>query len=196
MIEGYPRSGNTFAETAFLLAQNNPDIRIATHLHLPFQITRAVELDKPCLILIRKPVDAIASLLVYAEGKYPTRQAIKEYIDFYEVVRVHRDRLIVATFEDVLNDFGRVIERLNDRFGCTFKLFEPTEENKNACFNLIEERAMDKYGESATQAMRSAKPTEERNKHKQAMMDRLTETRYASDLEQARSIYRTLCKPA
>jgi Xaa-Pro aminopeptidase len=192
VIEGYPRSGNTFAEVAFIHAQNNSNLKMATHLHLPIQVTLAVREHKPCLILIRNPLDAIASLLVYAQGRYPIRLAIKEYIAFYELVRKHRDQLIVATFDEVLENFGQAIKRLNAHYGCKFKLFDPTEENKQACFRQIEQRSTDKYGQSATHALRAAKPTKERNQHKQAMLSRLAENQYAADLEKAQSIYRML----
>src|SRR2546422_7828125 len=41
MIEGYPRSGNTFAVAAFRLAQQRPVI-VAHHLHSPAQVLEAV----------------------------------------------------------------------------------------------------------------------------------------------------------
>ncbi|RMG27959.1 MAG: hypothetical protein D6732_19595, partial [Methanobacteriota archaeon] len=37
VIEGYPRSANTFAVVAFRLAQNRP-VKIAHHLHMEAQI--------------------------------------------------------------------------------------------------------------------------------------------------------------
>ena len=41
VIEGFPRSGNTFAVFAFRHAQRR-DIRVAHHLHAPAQVIRAV----------------------------------------------------------------------------------------------------------------------------------------------------------
>jgi hypothetical protein len=49
VIEGYPRSGNTFAVVAFRLAQGR-EIEIAHHLHAAAQIKRAARLDVPAFI--------------------------------------------------------------------------------------------------------------------------------------------------
>jgi len=80
VIEGYPRSANTYAVCAFLFAQQHP-VRIARHLHVPAQVIQAVRWGIPTLILIRKPQDAIASLLV-REPMLFAKRAINDYICF------------------------------------------------------------------------------------------------------------------
>ncbi len=40
VIEGFPRSGNTFASKAFTLAQDRPVV-VASHVHLPAQVKLA-----------------------------------------------------------------------------------------------------------------------------------------------------------
>ena len=42
VIEGYPRSANTFAVAAFLLAQGRP-VKIAHHLQVPAQVIQGVQ---------------------------------------------------------------------------------------------------------------------------------------------------------
>ena len=63
VIEGFPRSGNTFSVIAFEHAQREA-VRIAHHLHVPAQIIRAARWQIPSIVLIRDPVDAVASLLI------------------------------------------------------------------------------------------------------------------------------------
>jgi len=46
VIEGYPRSANTFAVAAFLLAQGRA-VKIAHHLHVPAQVIQAVRWGIP-----------------------------------------------------------------------------------------------------------------------------------------------------
>ena len=46
-IEGFPRSGNTFAVYAFELW--NPGSQVAHHLHAPGQFVRALRLSVPCV---------------------------------------------------------------------------------------------------------------------------------------------------
>lgn len=60
VIEGVPRCANSFAVTAFRFAQPG-SVKIAHHLHTPAQVLRGVELDLPCLVLVRNPRETIIS---------------------------------------------------------------------------------------------------------------------------------------
>jgi hypothetical protein len=64
--------------------------------------------------------------------------ALLTYIVFYERCLRVRDRVVVASFEEITRDMGAVIDRTNERFGCHFARFEHTEENVARCFELIE----------------------------------------------------------
>ena len=54
VIEGFPRSGNTFAVVAFQQAQRE-SVRVAHHLHMPAQVIRAAHLGIPILLLVGSP---------------------------------------------------------------------------------------------------------------------------------------------
>src|ERR671920_2182155 len=62
VIEGFPRSGNSFARRAFIMAQDEPQIKnhIAHHLHVPAQVVQAARWQIPTLVLIRRPRDAVS----------------------------------------------------------------------------------------------------------------------------------------
>jgi len=90
VIEGFPRSGNTFAVVAFQSAQKR-NVKIAHHLHVPAQIIRAVNMNIPALVLIRNPSDSIASLMVRHPHVAP-HLAIKDFCRFYSVLLPARDR--------------------------------------------------------------------------------------------------------
>jgi hypothetical protein len=49
-------------------------------------------------------------------------------------------------FEEVTEDFGQAIERINDKFGTTFSLFRDDEENVGKVFADMETYARIKYG--------------------------------------------------
>jgi hypothetical protein len=49
--------------------------------------------------------------------------------------------LVTGEFDEVTNDFGSVIARLNAHYGTSFDLFVPTDENRRRCFDLMKERA-------------------------------------------------------
>jgi hypothetical protein len=148
VIEGFPRSGNSFARRAFIMAQDETfDVaRIAHHLHVPAQVVRAARWRIPTLVLLRRPRDAVLSLVI--RDPISVDQALKYYISFYETAEKYRDAYILGLFEEVTEDFGRVIERLNDKFGTTFSVFRHDEENVNKLFAGMETQARKKYGET------------------------------------------------
>ncbi len=137
VIEGYPRSGNTFAVMAFRVAQDRP-VRIAHHLHMPAQLKAAARWGIPTMVLIRNPEDAVLSFLV-REPRIPPEQALRDYLTFYTWVQRLRPHLVLVPFEVVISDFGRAIEVLNQRFGTRFRPFVPTSANLAQVFRLIEE---------------------------------------------------------
>ena len=137
VIEGYPRSGNTFAVVAFRLAQNR-DVRIAHHLHAPAQVIWAVRRRLPALVLIRKPADAVLSLLIRDPSASVTHE-IRRYTRFYGALGPYRNGFVLAAFEEVVSDFGTMIDRVNVKFSTSFQRFEHTEENVSQCFRIIEE---------------------------------------------------------
>jgi hypothetical protein len=138
VIEGFQRSGNTFAFFAFEMSQPTP-VKVAHHLHAASQVVAGVRRDLPVLLLVRGPHDAIVSHLV-REPAVTVKQAIAHYVRFHRAVLPHRDRLTVGEFTDVTTDFGTVTRRLNERFGTSFGEFEHTKGNVARCFELIEAR--------------------------------------------------------
>lgn len=140
VIEGYPRSGNTFAETALKMCQSQP-IKTADHLHVPAQVIRAAQYHIPICVLVRRPEDVVRSLVV----KYPricVQDALKGYARFYETCLPYKSAFLVATFEQVTTDFGRVIDGINEKIGTRFIRFEHTEANVRRVFEVLEQRNM------------------------------------------------------
>jgi len=137
VIEGFPRSGNTFAVVAFQQAQSQ-NVRIAHHLHMPAQVMRAARWNIPTLVLIRKPTDAVLSWAI-RDPRISVRQALKHYLSFYGKIDGNRQAFVVGAFEEVIRDYGAVLERINARFDTHFSSFEHSEDNTANVFNRIEE---------------------------------------------------------
>jgi hypothetical protein len=169
VIEGFPRSGNTFAVVAFELAQGRP-VKIAHHLHAAAQVTCGVRLGKPMLVLIRDPVEAVSSHLVREPGVTP-RQGISNWIRFYRSVEPMASKILVARFEDVTTDFGSVIDRLNERFNASFVRFEHSRRNVERCFELIEQRNRFLY--SRLEETKIARPSSARDVANESLRQRL-----------------------
>ncbi len=135
VIEGFPRSANTFSVIAFQQCQSR-DVRVAHHLHVPAQVIRATQWSIPTVVLVRNPLDAITSLLV----RYPyvePRRVLQEYVRFYRRIFPLRDHFVVAEFGEVVSDYGAVIRRVNQRFATSFTPFVHTAENVDEVFKGI-----------------------------------------------------------
>lgn len=136
VIEGFPRSGNTFAVLALQAAQSR-EIRIAHHLHAQAQVKRAVALGIPACVLVRQPVDTAKSLHVMLPG-LPFKLVLELYRRFYADLYDLRDSFVVAPFEEVTTNLGDTIARINARFGTTFLPFTHSQEQMVAVNALID----------------------------------------------------------
>lgn len=70
-------------------------------------------------MLIRKPEDAIASLLIW-DASLSLSIALQSYQFFYSRLLKHKDDLLLIPFEAVTASPFAVIEEANKKFGTTF----------------------------------------------------------------------------
>lgn len=115
VLEGFPRSGNTFAYFALQMSQPRP-LKLAHHFHAPAQLVAAVRWERPAMVIIRNPSDAVCSF-VQREPMITPRQALRSWIRFYKALLAYQYGFVTVTFGQVTSDFGQVIERINERFG-------------------------------------------------------------------------------
>jgi len=192
VIEGYPRSANTFAYVAFAMAQPAP-VRIAHHLHSVAQIRRGVRLGIPTIVLIREPREAILSVAIRKEQS-DLQWALDEYLDFYTAMTPLIERVVVADFQEVTGDFGGVIRRLNSRFGTAFAEFQHTDENVAACYKEIDEIEQYHTDGEAVRATHVARPSADRREQKSLLESQLQAGRLTAKVAQAEELYRSLCQ--
>jgi hypothetical protein len=185
VIEGYPRSANTFAVWAFRQAQHE-EVRLAHHLHHPAQVIQAARWKVPALVLIREPKDAVISWVV--RDPQPVDLALRHYISFYETVAYYRDAYVLGSFEEVTADYGVVIERLNDRFGTHFSVFHHTEENVKRVFSRIEERHKDRNRGMLSET-RIARPSAAKSENRRKVNPELESPKNRKLLAEARAVF-------
>lgn len=118
VIEGFPRSGNTFAVMAFRRLQPEP-VRVVSHVHIPAQVRRAVRLGVPTVVVFRRPDDAVVSMAV-ADPHHRVASLVRYWCHYHEVVLRAAPSVVFASFESVTGDLGSVIERVNQRFDTRF----------------------------------------------------------------------------
>jgi hypothetical protein len=191
VIEGFPRSGNSFARRAFIMAQNEK-VRIAHHLHVPAQVVRAARWQIPTLVLIRRPRDAVLSLAI--RDPISVDQALKYYLSFYETVEKYRDAYVLGLFEEVTEDFGQVIKRINDKFETTFSLFRHDEENVSKVFAGMEAQARKKYGETRWER-KVQRPSAVRQRMKHEIEYDLENPKRKKLIAEADAVYQRLTNP-
>jgi hypothetical protein len=192
VIEGFPRSGNSFARVAFVQAQNEK-VSIAHGLHVPAQVIRAARWRVPTLVLIRKPTDAVLSFTI--RDPISVDQALRYYVSFYETVEEYRDAYVLGLFEEVTEDYARVIRRVNERFGTAFSLFRHDEENVNKVFARMERNSRKRYGEAYWETKVSA-PSAIKDRKKDEIGYALEDPGRKGLIAEAEAVYERLTSPA
>ena len=183
VIEGFPRSANTFSVEAFVSCQRKP-VKVAHHYHAAAQIRLGVQWKIPTIVLIRNPKDAVISYLIY-ESSYSATSCLKEYLRFYTAVFPYRENFITAEFDEVVSEFGKVMDRLNQRFGTNFDVFDHTEDNVNLVFARLEGAAA-KLGYGSN---RVARPHSDRDVLKAWAQDEISEPKADCLLSKAQKLY-------
>jgi hypothetical protein len=130
VMDGFPRSGNSYARAAFLHS-NGTGIQISTHGHSHRFVQLGVKRKIPVIVLIREPRAALASAMQYQPEVAP-ELVVRAYLRYYRHVLPLVDDVLVAPFEQVTRDFGGVIRACNARFGSEFVPFEATEQAQAA----------------------------------------------------------------
>lgn len=191
VIEGFPRSANTFAVLAFRQAQRGK-VRIAHNLHVPAQVIRASRWRIPALVLIRDPEDAVLSLAV--RDPISVDQALKHYISFYETVAEYRNDFVLGPFEEVTSGYGAVIGRLNARFGTAYIPFQNDERSVGEVFDRMEKGYRKRNDKSSVEA-RISRPSQARERMKHEVSHELEDPRRRRLISEARAVYDHLIGP-
>jgi hypothetical protein len=186
VIEGFGRSGSTFAVLAFESAQHRP-VKLAHHTHAAAQVIVAARLGIPTLLIVREPLDATLAHMV--RRRIPARPALTSWVRYHGRILPYRDRILAATLASVSSDFGSVTRSINERFGTTFDVFEHTPANESRLFERIEADNVKKYGEPTYWV---ARPTSTRHEEKDVRRRELDDPRLGGLKERACAIYRNL----
>lgn len=184
VIEGFPRSANTYAVVAFLQA-GNTHVSIGHHTHSPSNVIAGCQRKLPTIVLIRNPVDAVASASIFTKEK--PSMLLDDWIWFYSVCWKFRAEFQIAEFNEVIRDFGAVVLRLNRKFSTEFDIFVSNDENVATVMREVRHIAESK-GQGESQV---AVPTRERrsasNKIRQDLL------KQGALLENANRIYADYC---
>jgi hypothetical protein len=188
VIEGFPRSGNTFAVSAvqYLTADQG---QIVSHVHHPAQFKRAVQLGLPVLFILRPPLDTLASYLIAGpHGTIP--MVMREYCYYHRQALHVADDLVVATFEQVTTDLGAVLARVNRRFGCSLPERTPQGSEVDEIFRRIDQKF--RMHHRPDERGMIARPDRTRSEANEMLRRRLSEERHRSWMNRCEEIHHSL----
>lgn len=142
VIDGFPRSANSYARVAFEAANPHLARGVSSHLHSTWAIRRAVRRGLPVMLLVRNPLDATASLVQLAPG-LRIETALRLYVNFYRQLLPICKHVELVRFSDATVDFPSVVVRCNERFGTRFNPARPAAVSEEEIFTRIDQRVSD-----------------------------------------------------
>lgn len=191
VIEGYPRSGNTYVYCAFVLSQPGlGESEVAHHVHGAAQIEQGVARGLPVLLLLREPEKAIPSLLIRAPNIDPA-DACRDYLAFHQRVLRWADSILVVGFEFAINRFPDTVSQLNKRFSTAFSVPQATPEFEAEVRAMVDRLDREDTGEEQVDAMKVGVPNEARKAASKAIGNDL-QTNYPALLAECRAVYEKL----
>lgn len=180
VIDGFPRSGNTFSVVVFSQWQQS-NVSIAHHTHVPATVIEGCRRRLPVVVLVRNPVDACASLSTF-NGRNPST-LLNEWIWFYRRCWRDHNRFLIAPFEVVVNDFGTVVDAVNNRWKTSFNSLNMNIETRNAAYTRINEIASF-HGQGEDKV---AMPSSFRKEHNEEAKEILL--RHGRQVQEANALY-------
>lgn len=114
VIEGFPRSANTYV--ALLVHVHFPELRYWSHSHGSAAVAAGHRLDIPTVLLVREPVDCVASLMV-REG-LSAGAGLYWYRHFHRRVWRYRHGLRLLPFPTAVNEPEVVVAAFADLLCC------------------------------------------------------------------------------
>jgi hypothetical protein len=182
VVEGFPRSGNTFAVFALGDASQGR-LNVASHVHHPSQVKLAVRRGLPTLLVIREPVACLASYLIAGPHGRP-KQVLHEYLGYHRELLPYVDDLVVADFTEVTSDFGAVIGRVNERFGTEIPVFVHTEDHVERVLAAVDAHHREVHPEKKAE-FGVPRPSQWRSGLNERHRDTLRSSEFAERVEEA-----------
>jgi hypothetical protein len=191
VIESYQSCGNTFARKA--MEHANPRARIASHSHSWANVARGLRLGKPVVVLLRHPLDAVASHTVRMRLDDLDGE-LRRYHRFFRRVTGVADSVVLAPFDVTVNRFGDVIAEVNARFRTRFAPFDHTDPAaKAAVFEEMDREALSSPAE-LDRLWRVARPNADRAEATRDVKARLSSEAHQPALARCEALYDQLLR--
>ncbi|MDQ2724358.1 MAG: class I SAM-dependent methyltransferase [Actinomycetota bacterium] len=190
VIEGYPAAANSLARETLSITQ--PGISVASHLHSATQVRRALALGVPVLIVLRPPVDSIASVMArFPDHRFRPGSELRRYERFYSEIAPLADQVALSRFEDTVGRLGTVVRAMNNQFGSEFVEFvddDPVLEKHVT--SVLDGWSSTVFGNRA--AAVTPRPSEARSDALEAARQRVRARRYGGRLARCEALHAQL----
>jgi len=184
VIEGYPRSSNSFAIWMLhVLEGESFRLNIGHHTHDVDNLRLAEHFNVPSAVLIRAPEDAILSFMIYSDAS--VEAATTRYETFYEGTLALARMPMVLPFEMVTRDFNQVVDRINRLTGEDIPRSTDLEAHTARAYEMARERADDIHADKLVEQI--AIPSAERETIKAAK--RADVRAYLAERPEIRQLY-------
>ena len=186
MVEGYPRSANTYM--ANLLRVTQPRFRVKNRAHIPCHAIAAAEAGIPVLMLLRAPLDCVSSYAILKEE--PATIHLRYYLAYHEVLRTKTKGMLLVDFDTAINSSLGVLSAFDETFGLGFDYNFDFATKQAEALALIDREGTRPDGTVDYRFLN--RPTEERNAWKQEVVAELMSPANAVRLARANEVYREL----
>lgn len=204
VIEGVPRTANTFMTESFSYIQKKP-LKMAHHMHVPGQLIRAAQWGLPAVLLIRQPMDTVLSHFIAHKDRtdYTLKACLHYYIDFHRPLMSLRNKFVVAEFQDVVDNPDKIIALVNQKFKVNFDNYtteHPFEkETINQRIDMMykhwgTDKGLSWFGNGVIDEKKVSRPSEHRNKLKQEYLQILKAREYGDLVGKAQEVYEYFLK--
>lgn len=184
VIEGFPRSANTFT-VVFLEKYLTNGGHIAHHLHNPSQILLALQWNIPCIVLIREPESAVVSFII--RNGISIKTAFNDYINFYQCILDKIENVDIVTFEEITSDPGNILRRLHENHPTLFSRHEIQNIDQEVIFTEIEQISRHNFNKISENEV--ARPSKSRSLFADKIKADIRNPKYEQILHQARVVY-------
>lgn len=142
LIEGFPRSGNTWTE-AVIRHCAPENIPLAHHSHAAAHVVYAASLNVPVMVLFREPDAAVCSYLALYGNRLDVRDAYLDYLAFYRATLPLQNKgVLFFSFEDTTKRSADMIRALRDHFALELSDADlDTEDGQKAIFARMDAKA-------------------------------------------------------
>ena len=186
VVEGFPRSGNTFMVTA-LQQVTDHRLRIASHVHHPAQVKLAYLRKVPTVLVVREPLDTLVSYLSYAQHGRPAA-CIKEYCSYHRELLPYLDQAVLCDFRENVSNLSRSIARINERFAMDIPPFDGSPDNTERVFEQISRFHKFTHPKHRPDLV-TPRPSSARQGTADRFRSELEQPRYAELMADARDLY-------